>query len=77
MNFTERQHAFISAAFYRALKKEENAHNYRDAFQLATRIYAEQRGFRMAQRAIRDGKPLSFPAYRHYKEWAPTPEAGR
>ena len=75
MEFTERQHAFISAAFYRALG-EQNLPNYRDAFRLAVRMYAEQRGFRMAQRAIRDGKPLSFPAYRHYKEWSPTPEAG-
>jgi hypothetical protein len=76
MNFTERHHAFISAAYYHAMK-EAGLESFRDAFRLATRLYAEQRGYRMAQRAIRDGKPLSFPAYRHYREWVYTDEAQR
>lgn len=64
----ERHHAFISAAFYRELKAG-NFDNYEQAFLLATRKYAEQRGSRMAQRAIRDGRPLDFASYRWYGEW--------
>jgi hypothetical protein len=54
--------------------KEKQLLGFRDAFLLATRKYGEQRGSRMAQRAIRDGRPLSFPSYRYYGEWEYTPE---
>ena len=74
MNFTERHHAFISACFYRHLR-DEGFRSYRDAFWFASRRYAEQRGSRMAQRAIRDGKPLDYTSYRLYGEWAPTAES--
>jgi hypothetical protein len=74
MQFTERHHAFISATFYKLLK-ENNYPNYRRAFISATQKMAEQRGSRMAQRAIRDGvKNLDFAAYRHYGEWEWTNE---
>jgi hypothetical protein len=69
----ERHHAFLSATFYR-LMKEDRLPGFRDVFLFATRKYGEQRGSRMAQRAIRDGKPLSFPAYRYYGEWEFTEE---
>lgn len=72
MEFTERHHAFISATFYRLLR-EGNFPNYEAAFCFAARRYAEQRGERMAQRAIRDGRPLDFSAYQYYGEWQPTP----
>lgn len=69
MEFTERQHAFISASFYKLLS-EAAFPGYKEAFLYAARRYAEQRGGRMAQRAIRDGRPLDFASYRYYKEWA-------
>jgi len=73
-NYTERHHAFISATYYRIMK-EEGFHDFRAAFRMATQLYAQQRGSRMAQRAIRDGRELDFAAYRYYGEWEHTPEA--
>ena len=74
MQFSERHHAFISATFYRLLK-EKNYPNYRRAFISATQKMAEQRGSRMAQRAIRDGvENLDYATYRHYGEWEWTSE---
>ncbi len=72
-NFTERQHAFISATFYKRMK-EQNFAKYTDVFRMATQIYAQQRGSRMAQRALRDGKELDFATYRAYGEWKLTEE---
>lgn len=74
MAFTERHHAFISATFYRILKEKELT-GWQDAFLYASRRYAEQRGGRMAQRAIRDGKPLTIGTYCSYGEWMYTEEA--
>ena len=74
MEFTERMHAFISASFYRFLE-EGGYPNFEAAFSFAARRYAEQRGERMAQRAIRDGRALDFASYRYYGEWAPTEDA--
>ena len=73
-NFTERHHAFISAIFYKIMK-EENYSNFRTAFKMAVQRYAQQRGGRMAQRAIRDNRPLDFSSYRYYGEWVPTPQS--
>ncbi|MEA4920913.1 MAG: L-2-amino-thiazoline-4-carboxylic acid hydrolase [Clostridiaceae bacterium] len=69
--FTERHHAFIAAAFYDELTKTFGERG-KAAFVMATQRYAEQRGARMAQRAIRDGKPLDFVTYREYGEWVNT-----
>lgn len=44
------------------------------AFIHGTQYYAEQRGRRMAQRAIRDGKELTYANYLEYGEWVNTPE---
>ena len=74
MSYTEKHHAFISACFYKILK-EKNLAGWKDAFLYATRRYGEQRGGRMAQRAIRDGKPLTIGTYCSYGEWNYTPEA--
>ena len=74
MQFTERHHAFLSAAFYRELKEKAPV-GWQDAFLYASRRYAEQRGGRMAQRAIRDGKPLTIGTYCAYGEWQYTEEA--
>ena len=69
--FTEKHHAFIAATFYDLLTKRYGQRG-EAAFILATQRYAEQRGNRMAQRAIRDGKPLTFSTYREYGEWVNT-----
>jgi len=74
MAYTEKHHAFISATYYRLLKERELI-GWQDAFLYACRRYAEQRGGRMAQRAIRDGKPLTIGTYCSYGEWNYTDEA--
>lgn len=74
MNFNERVHAFIAAKFYVHLT-ENFGERGRRAFIHATQYYAEQRGRRMAQRAIRDGQPLTYEVYCRYGEWVNTPEA--
>lgn len=69
--FTEKNHAFIAGTFY-VLLTEAFGDRGEAAFVHATQRYAEQRGARMAQRAIRDGKPLTFATYREYGEWVNT-----
>jgi len=71
MEFNERHHAFISATFYDELKKQFPINGIA-TFVLATQRYGEQRGSRMAQRAIRDGKELDFATYCAYGEWTYT-----
>ena len=73
MGFNERVHAFIAAKFYVHLT-ETFGERGRLAFIHGTQYYAEQRGRRMAQRAIRDGKPLTFEVYKQYGEWVNTEE---
>ena len=74
MAFTERTHAFIAAKYYVHLT-ETFGERGRLAFIHATQYYAEQRGRRMAQRAIRDGKELTYEVYNQYGEWVNTEEA--
>ena len=69
----ERHHAFISASFYRELM-EKCPTNGEATFIMATQRYGEQRGSRMAQRAIRDGRTLDFSTYCAYGEWTYTEE---
>lgn len=69
--FTERHHAFLAATFYQ-LATDKFGKRGEKAFVHATQRYAEQRGARMAQRAIRDGKDLTFFTYREYGEWVNT-----
>lgn len=72
--WTELQHAFIVARYYKRLIEAFGKRGLQ-LFILATNKYAEQRGSRMAQRAIRDGKPLTFTTYREYGEWESTKTA--
>lgn len=74
MGFNERVHAYIAARYYVALT-ETFGERGKAAFIHATQYYAMQRGRRMAQRAIRDGAPLTFATYCRYGEWVGTPEA--
>lgn len=73
LKFTERHHAYISALFYIELEKRK-LDNFENVFVFATRKTAEQRGSRMAMRALRDGKELTYQTYRAYGEWAFTDE---
>lgn len=73
MKLNEKHHAFISACFYKELIKH-CPQNGKEIFVLATQRYAEQRGSRMAQRAIRDLKELNFATYCAYGEWSYTEE---
>ena len=73
MAFTERVHAFIAARFHARLT-EQFGERGRKAFIHATQYYAEQRGRRMAQRAIRDGMELNYGTYMQYGEWVNSPE---
>ncbi len=73
MGFSERTHAFIAANFYEELTKTFGERG-RKAFVHATQYMAGQRGRRMAQRAIGDGKELTYPVYSEYGEWVNTEE---
>ena len=72
--FTEMMHAWIAAEYHRKLT-EHYGEQGRNAFLLAVRYYASQRGRRMAKRAVRDGQPLTYRTYQEYGEWTPTEEA--
>lgn len=72
MEFNEMVHAFIAAKYYVHLTDKFEERGKR-AFIHATQYYAEQRGRRMAQRAIRDGQELSYYTYMEYGEWVNTP----
>ena len=71
MGFNEKVHAYIAAKFYVYLT-EAFGERGKMAFIHATQYYAEQRGRRMAQRAIRDGEPLTPANYYRYGEWVGT-----
>lgn len=73
MGFNEKVHAYIAAKYYVYLT-EYFGERGRMAFIHATQYYAEQRGRRMAQRAIRDGAPLTVSNYYRYGEWVGTEE---
>lgn len=69
--FTEKHHAYLIGTFYQELMKAcpEKAEA---VFIMCTQRYAEQRGSRMAQRALRDGRRLDYTTYREYGEWTNT-----
>lgn len=71
MSFHEKVHASLAAWYYQALT-DAFGERGKQAFIHATRHYAMQRGRRMAQRAIRDGLPLTQATYNFYGEWVPS-----
>ncbi|MBP5750912.1 MAG: L-2-amino-thiazoline-4-carboxylic acid hydrolase [Firmicutes bacterium] len=73
MGFNEKLHAYIAARFYVRLARSYGEKG-KAAFIHATQFYAEQRGRRMAKRAIADGQPLTYETYRAYGEWESTEE---
>lgn len=74
MGFSEMTHTFIVAKYYVHLT-EAFGERGKEAFIHGTRYYGGQRGRRMAQRAIRDGKELNYETYCRYSEWLNTEEA--
>ena len=73
MGFNEKTHAFLAAKFYVYLKEAFDERG-KAAFIHAVQYYAGQRGRRMAQRAIRDGKPLTHAVFMQYGELVTTDE---
>ena len=69
--FNERVQAFITVWFYRELKESFGARGVQ-AFIQGTQSYGEQRGRRMAQRAIRAGEELTLDTYLRRGEWVNT-----
>ncbi len=65
----ERQHAYLIGAFYQAFT-ERHGEQGKTCFVKATQYIAEQRGRRMALRALRDNKPLNYSTYMAYGEIA-------
>lgn len=74
MGFSEKSQAFLVAAWHKELTGAFGERG-RQAFIHAVKHYAMQRGSRMAQRAIRDGQPLTYATFCGYGEWAPSEEA--
>ncbi len=69
--FTEKHHAWLAGRFYQELTKN-HPDKAEAVFVMCTQRYAEQRGSRMALRALRDGSRLDFTTYREYGEWVNT-----
>ena len=73
MQWNEHQHAWIVSEYYIQLV-DKYGENGKKAFIQAAQTYGEERGKRMAMRAIRDGRELDFNTYFTYGEYAATPE---
>mgnify|MGYP004485697957 FL=1 len=73
MGFNEMTHAFIAARYYVRMTEAFGERGHA-AFIHAVEYYGSQRGRRMAQRAIRDGQPLTYETYCRYGEWVNTEE---
>jgi len=67
----EKTHAWIIAQFYQALVAFDIQQG-KQVFIRAARRYGEERGYRMALRALRDSQPLNIASYMAYSEWRPT-----
>lgn len=72
MFFDERVHTDIVIAFYRALQEHLPEARVRPVFLKCVQQYGEERGRRMAMRALRMGYALDFNAYQACGEWAST-----
>lgn len=71
MELNEKHHAHIIAVFYEELKKK--GEQGFAVFKKGAQQYGEERGRRMALRALRDKHPLSYLEYFAYSEWESTP----
>ncbi|MGM9639318.1 MAG: L-2-amino-thiazoline-4-carboxylic acid hydrolase [Butyricicoccaceae bacterium] len=73
MAFSIGMQAFLADRYYARLKARFPDQTD-DAMLTAFHRYAWQRGFRAAQRAVRDKAPLNFENYQKYREVVSTPE---
>ncbi len=73
MKWNEYHHAWIVSEFYRLFTAQWRERGTA-AFIQAAQTYGEQRGKRMAMRAIADGQPLDFVSYFAYGEYDSTEE---
>lgn len=71
-DFREIHHAYLIVSFFGALTARAGACG-EDIFVMAAQTYGEERGKRMAMRALRDGNALDLASYFAYCEWVPTP----
>ena len=65
--FNEKVHAFLIGSFYREMKADQGPAGV-ECFIKAVQKTAEQRGHRMALRAMRDEMPLDYNTYMAYGE---------
>lgn len=72
MFFDETVHTDIVIAFYRALQRSLPDHMLQPVFLKCVQQYGEERGRRMAMRALKMGYMLDYNAYRACGEWAST-----
>lgn len=72
MFFDEKVHTDVVIAFYRALQESLPEARVRPVFLKCVQQYGEERGRRMAMRALRMGYELNFNAYQACGEWAST-----
>ncbi|MDR1057986.1 MAG: L-2-amino-thiazoline-4-carboxylic acid hydrolase [Treponema sp.] len=68
--YNEETHAYLIGLFFSVLKSR-GERGIR-VFTAGTRYYSEQRGRRMALRALRDDQELNFDTYFAYGEWNPS-----
>ncbi len=69
----ETHHAFIVRTYFVKLAGADREAGT-ELFKLATQTYGEQRGRRMAARALRDGRSRGLAEYIAYCEWKSTPD---
>jgi hypothetical protein len=67
--FTAGNHADLFALLSRSVITHLGAERGEKIVRMAVRRYGEQRGYRMALRALRDGEPLTMLNYMAYGEW--------
>ena len=72
MFFDECVHTDVAIAFYRAMQAALAPERVEPLFIKCVQQYGEERGRRMAMRALRAGYPLDFNAYQACGEWAST-----
>lgn len=68
MEMTERMHAHLAAYYYREIIRAGFS-TAKELFLKCVERYGNERGERMARRAVRDGKPLTYSTYAQYREW--------
>lgn len=74
---TEKHHAVLFALLSRRVIPLFGQEAGEAAMREAVRRYGEQRGRRMAQRAVRDHQPLNLSTYLRYGEWRSATGEGR